>query len=45
MIVVLVSDDNSYNLAKEVGREFLGELYRVDKNGLISLFNSKARML
>ena len=41
MVIVLVSDDDSYNLTKEVSGELLGELHGVDKNSLIGLFDGK----
>lgn len=41
MVIVLVSDDDGYDLAKEVSGELLGELHGVDKNSLIGLFDGK----
>lgn len=38
MVVVLVGDDDGYNLAKEVGGEFLSEFDRVDEDSLVGFF-------
>ena len=38
VVVVFVGDNNSSDLAKEVGGELLGELYGVDKDGLFGFF-------